>query len=196
MPSPERSPSLAQPALWDVSRAPVPLHLIAMPLPERLPSLVQFTLWDALHAPVPSWLSQVENSSNVVERRQEEEEYDSEVEEEQLAFLLGTEEVQEGTEEVGLALTARDKIQRWQELQTQIKGQLQMIKEQSPMLTEINQLLILHNFANLCIKGLGHIDLSKHIALEWHKGQGIHFACQICNLACHYQKFQQLPPEK
>jgi hypothetical protein len=50
-------------------------------------------------------------------------------EEEQLAFLLGTEEVQEGTEEVGLVLTARNEIQRWQKLQTQIKGQLQMTKE-------------------------------------------------------------------
>jgi hypothetical protein len=64
------------------------------------------------------------------------------------------------------------------------------------MLTEINQLLILRNFANLHIKGLGHMDLSKHIALEWHKGQGIHFACRIHDLACHYQKFQQLPPKK
>ena len=71
----------------------------------------------------------MENSSNAAEGRQEEEEYDSEVEEEQLAFLLSTEEVEEETEEVGPAPTARDEIQRWQELQTQIKGQLQTAKE-------------------------------------------------------------------
>ena len=63
-------------------------------------------------------------------------------------------------------------------------------------LTEINQLLILYNFANLCIKGFGCMDLSKHIALEWHEGQGIHFTHQICNLVCHYHQFQQLPPKK
>ena len=40
------------------------------------------------------------------------------------------------------------------------------------------------------------MDSSDHIALEWHEGQGVHFACRIRDLACHYQKFQQLPPEK
>ena len=132
----------------------------------------------------------------MAEGRQEEEEYNSEVEEEQLAFLLGTEEVEEEAEEVGLALTARDEIQRWQKLRTQIKGQLQTAKERSTTLTEINQLLILRNFANLCIKGFGRMDSSDHIALEWHEGQGVHFARRIRNLARHYQKFQQLPPEK
>ena len=65
----------------------------------------------------------------MAEGRQEEEEYNLEVEEEQLAFLHSTEEVQEEIKDVGLALTARDKIQRWQELQTQIKEQLQITKE-------------------------------------------------------------------
>jgi hypothetical protein len=63
-------------------------------------------------------------------------------------------------------------------------------------LTQINQLIILHNFATLLIKGNKCIAASKQIADQWHEGVGTHFACQIWALAHHYQRFEQLPPEK
>ena len=62
--------------------------------------------------------------------------------------------------------------------------------------TQVNQLTILRNFATLYIKGLGHIDASNELARQWYKGTGIHFACCIRFLACHYQLFEQLPIEK
>jgi hypothetical protein len=43
----------------------------------------------------------------------------------------------------------------------------------------MNKLLILRNFATLCIKDTGQIAVSKEIAQQWHEGIGIHFACQI-----------------
>lgn len=63
-------------------------------------------------------------------------------------------------------------------------------------LTQINQLMILRNFATLRIKGLGHMAVSEQIAQQWHEGWGIHFAHQIWGLARLYQRCKQLPPEK
>jgi hypothetical protein len=60
----------------------------------------------------------------------------------------------------------------------------------------MNKLLILRNFATLCIKGTGRIDVSKEIARQWHEGIGIHFAHQIRFLAQHYQLFEQVTEEK
>jgi hypothetical protein len=34
------------------------------------------------------------------------------------------------------------------------------------------------------------------IAKQWQDGVGTHFAHQVHFLACHYQLFEQLPPEK
>ena len=60
----------------------------------------------------------------------------------------------------------------------------------------MNQLVILRNFATLHIKGLGHMAASEQIVQQWHEGHGVYFARQIRALACHYQRFEQLPPEK
>ena len=30
---------------------------------------------------------------------------------------------------------------------------------------------------------------------QWHDGLSVHFTCQVWALACHYQIFEQLPPE-
>jgi hypothetical protein len=57
-------------------------------------------------------------------------------------------------------------------------------------------LIILHNFSTLLIKGNRCIVASKWITDQWHKGVGTHFTHQIQALACHYQRFEQLPPEK
>jgi hypothetical protein len=53
-------------------------------------------------------------------------------------------------------------------------------------LSQINQLMILRNFANLQIKGWACIPASLELALTWHEGEGapsVHFACCICALA-------------
>ena len=71
-----------------------------------------------------------------------------------------------------------------------------MAKTQKVTLTQINQLMILRNFTTLRLKGLQRIVASKQIAEQWHKGRSIYFAHQIHELACHYQRFKQLPPEK
>jgi len=73
-----------------------------------------------------------------------------------------------------------------------------MANEKNTMLTltQINQLIILWNFTTLCLKGIKHIAASERIAEQWHKGQGVHFTHQIWVLACHYQKFEQLPIDK
>jgi hypothetical protein len=73
-----------------------------------------------------------------------------------------------------------------------------MAKKRNATLTQINQLIILRNFATLRIKGTKRIAASEQITAQWHEGpgQGAHFARQIRTLARHYQRFEQLPPEK
>jgi len=71
-----------------------------------------------------------------------------------------------------------------------------MAKKKNIPLTQLNQLIILRNFTTLHIKGIKWIVASKQIMEQWHDGWGIHFARQIQALACHYQRFEQLPPEK
>jgi len=126
-------------------------------------------------------MPQLEVSSNMP-GGQEEEEYGSDVEERDMEFLLDT-------EEEGLMERAKDKseIWGWEELQEQIKEDLRMSKDRNMTLTQINQLIILCNFATLLLKGSKCIVVSEHIMDQWHEGQGTHFACQIQALACHYQ---------
>ena len=113
------------------------------------------------------------------------------MEERAMGFLLDT-------EEDGPMTMERDnsEIQGWQELWEQVKEDLQMAKTQKATLTQINQLMILCNFATLHLKGLQCIVTSKQIVEQWHEGCSIYFACQICELARHYQRFEQLPPKK
>jgi hypothetical protein len=63
-------------------------------------------------------------------------------------------------------------------------------------LSKVNQLLILHNFATLCLKGYHMISASAEIARQWHEKDGTHFAQNVQSLAHHYQLFEQLPREK
>ena len=63
-------------------------------------------------------------------------------------------------------------------------------------ITQINQLLILRNFATLQLKGYGKIEASFEIARQWHEGEGKHYARKVRALARHYQVFEQLPTEK
>ncbi|KAF9455258.1 hypothetical protein BDZ94DRAFT_1115182, partial [Collybia nuda] len=83
-------------------------------------------------------------------------------------------------------------IRSWEVLREQIKKDLQ--KKDLPRI-KYNQLLVLQNFATLCLKGFKRIEASHLIATQWHEGIGIHFARHVRALARHYQIFEQLPKE-
>ena len=110
---------------------------------------------------------------------------DSEGEEENVDQLLDV---------VGPDPKAKEEVHTWEVLCKQIKDDL--VKECGKNKKRTNQLTILRNFAMLRIKGMGRIAVSEDIARQWHKGTGVHFACWIRLLACHYQLFEQLPIEK
>ncbi len=123
--------------------------------------------------------------SNQLDGPQDDEANGSEEEEEDVDMLLDA---------AGSELKAKEEICGWKELCKQIKDNLlKAYREKNKMCIRANQLTILRNFATLCIKQLGHIDTSKEIVWQWHKGEGIHFAHWIRFLACHYQLFEQLP---
>ncbi|KAF8885624.1 hypothetical protein BD779DRAFT_1673582 [Infundibulicybe gibba] len=100
-------------------------------------------------------------------------------------------------EEIHETLAARVEVRNWNELRDQIKKDLGK-KHCSLPLSQINQLMILRNFATLRLKGFGRMAASQEIARQWHEkldGTSDHFACRIRALARHYQVFEQLPPE-
>ena len=112
---------------------------------------------------------------------------ESEEEEEDVDMLLDA---------VGSEPKAKEEVCGWTELRKQIKDDLLKAYRENKMCTWANQLTILRNFTTLHIKRLGHIDVSKEIARQWHEGEGVHFAHWIRFLACHYQLFEQLPIKK
>ena len=85
-------------------------------------------------------------------------------------------------------------VKGWDVLRDQIKTEL---KKKSKMLTlpQINQMMILSNFATLRLKGISCIQASVEIAQQWHEGEGKWFVCRVQALARHYQVFEQLPIE-
>ena len=87
----------------------------------------------------------------------------------------------------------KEEIRDWHKLREQIKSDLATAHKQHDSLSQLNQFLILRNFATLWIKGIGCIAASQEIAWQWHDGTGIHFACQVRFLAHHYQLFECLP---
>ena len=86
-------------------------------------------------------------------------------------------------------------VHDWLDLRKQIKDHLKKNSKTLP-LSQINQLLIVSNFATLHIKGDSRTKASLEIARQWHEGQGIWFACRVQALARHYQIFEKLPIEK
>lgn len=113
-----------------------------------------------------------------------------------LAHSLGDANVIEPWEdEIHEALAPKPEIQPWPKLRDQIKKDL---KRKANSLTQINQLLIIRNFATLRIKGNGRMGASFKIAEQWHEGTGSqrNFACHVRALARHYQVFEQLPMDK
>jgi hypothetical protein len=92
---------------------------------------------------------------------------------------------------------AQVEIRDWKLLRNQIKADLKKQHSNLP-LSQINQLMILRNFATLRLKGVGRIGASEEIAQQWDEksdGSGSHFARRIRALARHYQIFEQLPVE-
>jgi len=83
----------------------------------------------------------------------------------------------------------------WSDLRKQIKDHLEKNSKTLP-LSQLNQLLIISNFATLCLKGISQTQASLEIARQWHEGQGNWFARRVRALARHYQIFEALPIEK
>jgi len=86
-------------------------------------------------------------------------------------------------------------IHGWDVLQKQIKKDMKKGSD-TLSISQVNQLLILHNFATLQLKGYGKMEASHEIVQQWHKGEGMHYAHKVQALSCHYQVFKQLPIEK
>ena len=86
-------------------------------------------------------------------------------------------------------------IRDWKMLCDQIRADLKKRLKALP-LSQVNQLLILSNFATLRLKGVSQINASHEIARQWHDGKGTYFARCVRALARHYQVFEQLPHEK
>lgn len=93
-------------------------------------------------------------------------------------------------EEMSGGLTGRS----WEELRDAIKKDLK--KHNRYTVSQINQLTIICNFANLLLKGYHRIPASVEIARQWHEGHELYFACRVRALARHYEVFGMLPVEK
>jgi len=100
-------------------------------------------------------------------------------------------------DEIEDMMQPRSEIRSWGELREQIKMDLNKKHSHLP-LSQINQLMIIQNFANLRLKGFGRIEASHEIAHQWHEKEGsnVHFAQQIWALERHYQVFEQLLIER
>jgi hypothetical protein len=83
----------------------------------------------------------------------------------------------------------------WADLRKQIKDNLKKNSKTLP-LSHINQLMIISNFATLCLKGVSRTQASIEISQQWHEGEGNWFAHRVRALARHYQIFEKLPAEK
>jgi len=90
---------------------------------------------------------------------------------------------------------SQPEIKDWSALHAQIKADLKKQYRQLSLL-QINQMMILSNFATLRLKGLPHIEASERIAEQWHEKEGKWFARKVRALARHYQVFEQLPLER
>ncbi|KAF7984968.1 hypothetical protein HWV62_9917 [Athelia sp. TMB] len=86
-------------------------------------------------------------------------------------------------------------VRDWTDLRQQIKEHLKKYSKILP-LSQINQLMILSNFATLRIKGVSRTQASLEIARQWHDGGGNWFSRRVRALAHHYQIFEKLPVEK
>ena len=82
----------------------------------------------------------------------------------------------------------------WKELQEKIQNTLKK-HHKTLSLSQQTQFMILINFATLLLKGYSRAEASLQIAQMHRSGEGIWFARRICELARHYQIFEELPIE-
>lgn len=126
------------------------------------------------------------------QKRAHEDEVDTDVEGEEEPTI---DDAHPWEHEICKTLNPQVEIHGWKELHNQIKKDLK--KEHSMLpLSQINQLMILCNFATLRLKGHSWMSASEEISHQWHEKDGVHFAHCIRALACHYQLFEQLPVER
>jgi hypothetical protein len=69
-------------------------------------------------------------------------------------------------------------ISIWDVLRAQIDKDLKKGEKILPV-SQSRKLLLIRNFATLRLKGFGRIEASQQFALQWHCGEGAHFARQI-----------------
>ena len=85
------------------------------------------------------------------------------------------------------------KIRGWNVLREQIEKEMKTRSHTLPF-SQVNQLLILRNFATLRLKGYEEMDACLAIAGQWDEGEDSkHYAGKVQALARHYQVFEQLP---
>ncbi|KAH9011560.1 hypothetical protein EDB85DRAFT_2228358 [Lactarius pseudohatsudake] len=112
--------------------------------------------------------------------------------EEEDDFPDENEEIMEEWEhELDLAVQSPKEVRDWGELRKQIQDDLKT-GHRKLSLSQINQMMILSNFATLRLKGTSRIRASEDIARQWHLGEGVWFARRIRACARHYQTFEQL----
>jgi hypothetical protein len=86
-------------------------------------------------------------------------------------------------------------ILSWDGVKEIIDFDLREAKKKHLPLAQVNQLLLIRNFCILMNKGFSRIEASVQIALQWHTGEGVHFARRVRILVRHYEVFRALPRE-
>ena len=129
--------------------------------------------------------------TEIAEDDRQEPEPESRVKQEELEVELEGDEDEIEEEAQGPKPHVRD----WADLRKEIKDNLKKNSKTSP-LSHINQLMIISNFATLCLKGVSRTQASLEIARQWHEDEGNWFARRVRALARHYQIFEELPVEK
>jgi hypothetical protein len=101
-------------------------------------------------------------------------------------------------EELHDNLLPASEIRPWSVLRHQIQTCLtKKFKTYSP--SQVNQLMILRNFATLRLRGVKKLEASQQIAIQWQDdvtGSATYMARRIRALAHHYQLYEELPVEK
>jgi len=104
------------------------------------------------------------------------------------------EEAWEDELEENLAGTVKGPPRGWEEIRKEVKAELKKNSKIMP-LAQVNQLMLISNFATLRLKGVSRTQAGFQIAQQWHEGKGTWFARRVRSLARHYQLFGNLPRE-
>ncbi|KAJ7602965.1 hypothetical protein FB45DRAFT_697776, partial [Roridomyces roridus] len=86
-------------------------------------------------------------------------------------------------------------ILSWDGIKELVDQQLKEGKKKHIPIAQTNQLLLIHNFRNLMLKGFSRIHASVEIARQWHAGEGVHFARRVRILVRHFEVLRNLPKE-